>query len=316
MRTHNNLTTFSIRSAAIITIMITLFGGVLASGCKSIITLASSDADSAVQLRDVGRSSRPRHPDHERVSRLAPADCEVWGFYLLGTMYSLHYQQRLHELKDLLARYRHLGGDNPYGVTILGIRPDMYEILPTRQARAVIDAVLAREGFTCSRELLYETPCRMNRSIVRGHLHERHHNNPPRLIIAADRFSGDMEYTYFADVMGLSMDDAKTEQYEQLLKHHLNQSPESPVELHHFACDARWSRCGAAGTKTIGYEFDNNAAFCLLLKHHDFLQAQDLLDLTKVESFQQKVTEIVAEDLTSFVAKSSAISSTLTVMDK
>ena len=293
MRNHVNVTIFSMSIAGM---MIILLGGSFA--CKSITSLASSDAETPSELSHLG------HPGHERVPRLASPDCEVWGFYLLGTMYDLHYQQRLRDLKALQTRYRHLGDDNPYGSSILGAIPDMYEVLPTRQARAVIDAVLERS--TCSRELLYETSCRMNRSIARGHVHERYKDNPPRAMVAADRFIGDIEHRYFEDVMGFSMDNEKAVQYEQFLKDHLKQSPDSPAELFGFACDARLDRCDATSNKTVGYQFKNSAPLCLLMIHHDFLQAQGLLDLRNVESFQQNVTEVVAEDLASFEAKSTA----------
>lgn len=64
--------------------------------------------------------------------------------------------------------------------------------------------------------------------------------------------------------------------------------------------------CGPTGNKNVGYQFANSAAFCLLVKHHDFLQAQGLLDLTDVKRFQQNVKEIIAEDLAAFAANSTA----------
>ena len=213
-------------------------------------------------------------------------------------MYNLRYQQRIRDIIDLQTMYLHLGDESPYGPSITGGIPDMYEVLPTRQARAVIDAVLERS--TCSRKLLYETPCRMHRSIARGHVHERYKDNPPRAMVHADRFSGTIEYRYFEDVLGFSMDDEKAVQYEQFLKDHLNQSPDSPAKLDGFACDDKLDRCGPTGNKNVSYHFKNSAAFCLLLKHHDFLQEQGLLDLTDVKRFQQNVTEVVAEDLASF----------------
>ena len=150
MRNHANLTIFSMRMAGM---MFILLGGGFA--CKSITSLANSDAEAPSELSHLG------HPGHERVPRLASPDCEVWGFYLLATMNTLLHEQRLLDLIDLQTRYRHLGDENPYGSS-LNVRPDIYEVLPTWQARAVIDAVLARSN--CSRELLYETPCRMNRT--------------------------------------------------------------------------------------------------------------------------------------------------------
>ena len=297
MRSRNSL---AILRMSIASIMLVLLSGSLTSSCKSITSLTGADAEASSQLSHLG------HPGHERVPRLASPDCEVWGFYLLATMYTLLYEQRLRDLRDIQASYRHLGDDNPYG-TSLSARPDMYEVLPTKQARAVIDAVLEREGSTCSRELLYETPCRMNRSLLIGHIdvHERYKDNPPRTMIAADRFSSNIEYRYFEDVMGFTMNDEVAAQYEQSFKDHLTQSPDSPAEMYSFACNRERDRCGSTGNEFVRYGFKNSAALCLLIKHHDFLQAQGLLDLTDVERFQLNLTEVVAEDLAAFGVQSS-----------
>ena len=294
MRNHANLTIFSM---SMVGMVIILLGGGFA--CKSITSLASADAVALSELSHLG------HPGHERVPRFDSPDCEVWGFYLLGTMYNLLYEQRLQDLRDIQAGYRHLGDDNPYG-TSLSARPDMYEVLPTWQARAAIDAVLERS--TCSRELLYETSCRMNRSLLLGHIdvHERYKDNPPRAMITAERFNSDMEYKYFEDVMGFSMNDAVAVQYEQSFKDHLNKSPDSPAELYRFACDGGWNRC-PPGSNAIAYQFKNSAPLCLLMIHHEYLQAQDLLDLTDVERYHQSVADVVPEDLAAFKAKSSVM---------
>ena len=298
MRSRNSL---AILRMSIASIMLVLLSGSLTSSCKSITSLTGADAEASSQLSHLG------HPGHERVPRLASPDCEVWGFYLLATMYTLLYEQRLRDLRDIQASYRHLGDDNPYG-TSLSARPDMYEVLPTKQARAVIDAVLEREGSTCSRELLYETPCRMNQlKALRGHVSEYYKKNPPRVIVAAQRFSSNIEYRYFEDVMGFTMNDEVAAQYEPYFKDHLNQSPDSPAEMYSFACDRERDRCGSTGNEFVRYGFKNSAALCLLIKHHDFLQAQGLLDLTDVERFQQSVTDVVAEDLASFGIQSSEV---------
>ena len=65
-------------------------------------------------------------------------------------MYNLLYELHLQDLIDLQIRYRHLGDNNPYG-TSHSTRPDMYKVLPTQQARAVIDAVLERSTLSVSR---------------------------------------------------------------------------------------------------------------------------------------------------------------------
>ena len=77
----------------------------------------------------------------------------------------------------------------------------------------------------------------MNRSIARGHVHERCKDNPPWAMVTAYRLRGDIEYRYFEEVMGLRMDDEKAVPYEQFLKDHLNESPDSPAEMYAFACD-------------------------------------------------------------------------------
>ena len=295
MRNHANVTIFSMSMVGMIII---LLSGSFA--CKSITSLTSSDAEVPSELSHLG------HPGHERVPRFDSPDCEVWGFYLLGAMYNLLYEQRLQDLIDLQIRYRHLGDDNPYG-TSHRARPDMYEVLPTWQARAAINAVLERS--TCSRELLYETPCRMNRSLLLGHIdvHERYKDNPPQTMITAERFSSDIEYRYFEDVMGFSINDKVVAMYEQSFKDHLNKSPDSPAEMFVFACDDGWNQCGPDGDQTIGYQFKNSAPLCLLMIHHEYLQEQGLLDLTDIKIFQQNLTEVVPEDLAAFKAKSSVI---------
>ena len=142
---------------------------------------------------------------------------------------------------------------------------------------------------------------------LRGHVHERYKDNPPRAMGVAERFTGNIEYRYFEDVMSFTMNDEVVAQYEQSFKDHLNQSPDSPAKMYVFACDDGWNQCGPTGNKTVGYGFKKSAAYCLLMLHHDYLQAQGILDLTDVERYQQHVADVVAEDLAAFEAKSAVI---------
>ena len=228
-------------------------------------------------------------------SHLSSPDCEVWRFYLFNTLTSIIHRSKNHDNRILYQRMVKIE-KNPG--PIQGI-PPVHELLPAHRARKIIDAVLTLEKGVCSRELLYETPCR---AMIPS--------SGKRLggIIQNYRYYLRYKNEYFSDVMGVPMNNLLAISYEEFLLDHLSQSPGSKAEFYQFGChDHGYRTCNRESVEIEGYTevfVDNNAGLCLLMKHHDYLKENNVFDLLSHSVGKIHTDQLVAEDLEAFIKKS------------
>ena len=228
-------------------------------------------------------------------SYLSSQDCEVWRFYLFNTLADIIFQSKLRERPILYQRMLKVDKNAEYPP----YPPPIHELLPADKARKIIDTVLDLEKGVCSRKLLYETPCRAlptggkrKGGIIHNHSYDGHYNDK-----------------YFSDVMSVPMDNLLAIKYERFLLNHLSKSPESTIEFLFFGCrdipgDYICNRKTVNIKSYIEFSFSNNAGLCLLMKHHDYLKKNDLLDLRSYHKGNIYTDQIIAEDLEAFIQKS------------
>ena len=227
-------------------------------------------------------------------SDLSSPDCEVWRFYLLSTLADIIYQSKLHENQILYNRLLKIDRNAERPV----IRP-IHKLLPAHRAREIIDTVLTLEKGVCSRELLYETPCRAHPTggMRKGGIIHNH------------AYDGFYKSKYFSDVMGIPMHNLLAISYEEFLLDHLSKSPGSKMKFRFFGCNKgfRNSKCNLEIVNLkdyIDFSFSNNAGLCLLMKHHDYLKENDILNLRSYYIVRRYTDQIIAEDLDAFIKKS------------
>ena len=230
-------------------------------------------------------------------SDLSSPDCEVWRFYLFNTLADIIHQSKVHERPVLYERMLKTDKNAkfpPYP-------PPIHELLPAHRARKIIDTVLTLEKGVCSRELLYETPCR---ALPTGGMRKGG-------IIHNHGYGGYYKGKYFSDVMGIPMHNLLAISYEEFLLDHLSKSPESKIKFHLFGCpDPGYYTCNRETinlNSPIEFSFSNNAGLCLLMKHHDYLKENDLLDLRSYYTGKIYTDQLVAEDLDAFIKRSNEI---------
>ena len=229
-------------------------------------------------------------------SHLSSSDCEVWRLYLFNTLANIIYQSKN---RESLILYRRLLKIDKHAK-----RPDSpfihtHELLPAYKARKIIDTVLTLENGVCSRELLYETPCRAMRpssgkrlgGIIQNYGYQHQYNSK-----------------YLSDVMGIPMNNMLAMSYEKFLRAHLSQSPGSKAEFYRFGCrDHGHSTCNRESVDLkshVEISFSNSAGLCLLMKHHDYLKDNSLLNLRHHNLGVLHMNQIIAEDLEAFIKKS------------
>ena len=254
-------------------------------------------------LMSLGILSSCRTPDHadstfmgdtNSHSYLSSPDCEVWRFYLFNTIAFTIHQSKIHERPILYQRMVEIDKNAkfpPYP-------PPIHELLPAHRVRRIIDTVLTLEKGVCSRELLYETPCR---ALPTGGMRKGG-------IIHSHGYDEQYKSKYFSDVMGIPMNNILAMSYEKFLRDHLSKSPESKAEFGLFGCrDPGYTTCNRETVNPrsrIDVSFGNNAGLCLLMKHHDYLKKNDLLDLRSHYIGKIYTDQLVPEDLDAFIKKS------------
>lgn len=236
---------------------------------------------------------------------LLSRDCEVWRFYLFNTLAAIIHQSKVHERPILYERMLEIDKNAkfpPYP-------PPIHKLLPAHRARKIIDTVLALEKGVCSRELLYETPCR---ALPTG-------GKRKGGIVHNHAYDGYYKSKYFSDVMGIPMHNLLAISYEKFLLNHLSKSPESKIKFHLFGCpDPGYYTCNreTINLKSLTeFSFNNNAGLCLLMKHHDYLKENNLLDLRSLYTGKIYTDQLIAEDLDDFIKKSYEIQEAYSLKD-
>ena len=80
------------------------------------------------------------------------------------------------------------------------------------------------------------------------------------------------------------------------------------MEFHLFGCpDPGYHTCNRETMNLkslITFSFSHNAGLCLLMKHHNYLKKNDLLDLRSYHTGRIYTDQLIAEDLEAFIKKS------------
>ena len=210
-------------------------------------------------------------------------NCLAWRFYLMAALDSMVKQATLHH-KTRKRQEKFLATGEyqpPISETIVE------EILPAKTANKIIDTIITKEGGHCSRELLYETPC-----IRHG---ERGSGSSFGLF-------GDVKYKYFSSILGITLTSDNLDKFDNFLKEHLSNSPNSEASFYGFYC--MMNTCPEKY-----YEAGNAFSICILKKHKKHLMNHNLFDLD-FYNYSEKYGSIKEdkESLKSFIKRSNEIS--------
>ena len=210
-------------------------------------------------------------------------DCIAWRFYLTTTLYrmvkygTIYYKNK--EKRD---------DPNYYGQYVWRLsETNVEEILPAKTAKNIIDTIIKKEGGSCSRKLLYETPCIMHSH--RGTIHSL-------------GLTGKLDFKYFSHTIGVPVDDDHLNQLNDFLKHHISLSPDTTASYYGFYCQA--DLC----PHEKRYEAGNSFGFCMIKKHKKYLKTDDLFDFDYFNIY--KMHHQLKEDkesLRSFIQRSNEI---------
>ena len=187
-------------------------------------------------------------------------DCIAWRFYLTVTLYAMAKQttvnnQRKERMKDYYSqRVGSLSSEERLKL--------VKEILPAKTAKKIVDIIIEKEGGSCSRELLYDIPCRLHGQ--RG--------TTAYGVGLNEELHGDSKLEYFSTIIGVPIDEDHLDQLDEFLRDHISKSPNTEASYNGLYCDQ--NTCPA---KT--FDAGNTFGLCILKKHQEYLKEHDLFDV-------------------------------------
>ena len=213
-------------------------------------------------------------------------DCIAWRFYLTSTLYGMvKYGTTYYKSKERRE------DPNYYGQYIWHLSDtNVEEILPEKTAKKIIDTIIKKEGGTCSRELLYETPCIL------------HSQRGPAYIVGLNGdFHGETTFNYFSLLLGVPVDEDHLDQLDKFLKYHISKSPHTKAYYYGFYCFE--NTCPVKS-----YEAGNSFGLCMLKKHKEYLKDHDLFDVDYFNFYENSHSlKEDKESLRSFIQRSNEI---------
>ena len=205
-------------------------------------------------------------------------DCFAWKINLTLTLHNaIEAHARLQRSDELVKkrqeqsrRIQTEGEDFDLDSSLFQSPPrlNVETIFPAQNFAYIVNKIIEREGGSCSKELLYSTPCTIK-------LKDRMGRETPRNAVP---IPGDIDWDYFSTATGVPLSSRKTKQLNEILNNHIDTKMNTSSEIHSykFYCDSS-EEC----SYSTRYYLRNNFGFCMLKKHTSFLKDENLIDLRK-----------------------------------
>ena len=210
-------------------------------------------------------ASSPVNPDFQYTEK--EADCLAWRFTLAATLITM--VRRTHAS---ILRKKSREDEKIYGY--IKAIPSFYvdEVFPAEKIKKTISTIIKKEGGFCSRELLYDTPCIKN--IPYGPVH----GGGPSYTSA---LSGEIKINYFAQIMGVPLDEYRISELDGFLRDHMSKSPDTKSSFYGLYCESKSAPCVGANYRdgSFRYFIESNFGFCILKKHKIFLKENNIFDV-------------------------------------
>jgi len=242
-------------------------------------------------------------PDNKKTSWTNEENCFAWKFYLAATLHNMVAGTENFSFHQHRKLYIHLGKENmpPYPH-----EQDYRKLMPKERLQEILDYIIEQEGGTCSRELLYQTPCIMFYDYTPAGAKNIRPNRGYRY--SAD-FNGYPDVTYFLGALGVPpTKQGMIATHHFLLDHQIAHFPNVLDEFVTLKCN---SSCQGDDWK-VKYVFANNFGLCMLKKHQHALKQKHLFDFTAHDDYRYEfIQKIVEPSFQSFVKRSDELSGKL-----
>ncbi|MCY4381325.1 MAG: hypothetical protein OXC40_07160, partial [Proteobacteria bacterium] len=166
--------------------------------------------------------------------------------------------------------------------------------------------IIEQEGGTCSRELLYQTPCIMFYDYTPA---GAKNIRPNRGYKYAATFYDYVDVAYLLEPLGMPpTKQGMIDTHHFLLDHQIAHFPKVLAEFVKLTCT---SSC-QGDNWNIDYLFANNFGLCMLKKHQHALKQKQLFDFTAHDDYSYEyIQKIIESSFQSFVKRSDELSGKL-----
>ncbi|MCY4380982.1 MAG: hypothetical protein OXC40_05390 [Proteobacteria bacterium] len=236
-------------------------------------------------------------PYNKKTSWTNKENCFAWKFYLAATLHNMVAGTENFSFHQHRKLYIHLGKENmpPYPH-----EQDYRKLMPKERLQEILDYIIEQEGGTCSRELLYQTPCIIFYDYTPGR---------NRGYTYAAIFNGYPDVTYFLGALGMPpTKQGMIATHHFLLDHQIAQFPNVYSEFVRLKCNYLCQ----GNNWDVKYVFANNFGLCMLKKHQHALKQKHLFDFTAHDDYRSEfIQKIVEPSFQSFVKRSDELSGKL-----
>ena len=188
-------------------------------------------------------------------------DCIAWRFYLTATLYGMARQTTVNDRGKKIKEDPSYYAQNPLPPSSDERDKLVKNILPAKTAKKIVDTIIKKEGGSCSRELLYDTPCILHGQRGTAYGAGLHGN-----------LHGKAKFEYFSSIIGIPIDETHLDQLDQFLRDHISKSPNTKASYYGFYCFQ--STCPVKS-----YEAGNSFGLCILKKYKKYLKKNELFDV-------------------------------------